>query len=271
MTDTSAGVTAVKYYLNLSDPLPKAGAVALVSVFHRESRLSPKSQGIQASEHPGVLNPSGAYGIASWNGPRQQALKEFCDTRQLPYDSLTSQLLFALSEIANRYPRTWSAIRDTGLDYGQIIPTIVREYENPKAPDPEIADATAYARALWPLVVNLSSVPPAPISIVTTAPVTQPTVVTMDPAIISLLIQVLPALINGILTGIANIHAAQTGGATTTLHGGIPATVAPSVDLGGLAPMLINELKTIAPDLFNPSTMATLIAKELAQVIPPKV
>jgi len=154
VVDTSVGVKAVQYYLGLPDPLPKAGAVALVSVFHRESALRPGGQGSQASEHPGVLNPSGAYGIASWNGPRQQALKDFCDKHQLAYDSLTSQLAFALHEIANSYPKTWAAIRDTGLNYGQIIPTIVREYENPKEPDPEIADATAYARELWPLIVD---------------------------------------------------------------------------------------------------------------------
>jgi hypothetical protein len=175
VVDTSVGVKAVQYYLGLPDPLPKVGAVALVSVFHRESNLRPGGQGTQASEHPGALNPSGAYGIASWNGPRQQALKDFCDKHQLAYDSLTSQLSFALHEIANGYPKTWAAVRDTGLSYGQIIPTIVREYENPKEPDPEIADATAYARELWPLIIDRPVVVTIPATRV--IPVAEPPVV----------------------------------------------------------------------------------------------
>jgi hypothetical protein len=164
MADITEGVRAVIFYLSLPDPLPKAGAVALVSVLYRESRLKPGSQGNQASEHGGVLNPTGAYGIASWNGPRQQALKDFCDKHipVLAYGALDSQLLFVLTEMANSYQKTWAAVRNPALSYGEIIAAIVREYENPKEPEPEIADAIAYARELWVPAIEATPTLPKP-------------------------------------------------------------------------------------------------------------
>lgn len=129
----------------LAKGIPPGGAVALPSVLYYESKLNPGSQGYQSTEHGGVLNPHGAYGIASWNGPRQAALLAYA--YRLPVDHLDTQLDFVLSEIANNYPKSWAAIRSSA-SYKSIIPIIVDEYENPKDKQKEIDAAMVIAAAL---------------------------------------------------------------------------------------------------------------------------
>lgn len=140
-------ITARDHYLGLADPLPLDGAVALCAVLYRESGLKPGSQGVQGTEHGGVLNPRGAYGIASWNGPRQGDLKDFCDKRVLPYDRLEPQLDFVLHEMAGSYPLSWAAVRSSAF-FETIIRTVVEEYERPKNPSAEISDAIRIGAAL---------------------------------------------------------------------------------------------------------------------------
>jgi Phage tail lysozyme len=140
-------ISARDHYLALLDPLPLSGAIAIASVLYRESRLDPGSQGVQATERGGVRNPHGAYGIASWNGPRQQDYTTFCDVNHLEYDNLYNQLDFVLHEMANHYPLSWAAIR-SGAAYQSIIEVVVDEYENPKDKAAEIRDAIVIADAL---------------------------------------------------------------------------------------------------------------------------
>jgi tail lysozyme len=140
-------ITARNHYLALPDPLPLNGAIAVPAVLYRESGLRPGSQGVQSTEHGGILNPNGAYGIASWNGPRQGDLKDFCDKRGLPYNTLGPQLDFVLHEMANSYPLSWAAVR-SAAQFVSIIRTIVEDYERPRDPEPEIADAIRIATAL---------------------------------------------------------------------------------------------------------------------------
>jgi len=170
----------------LAKGVPPGGAVALPSVLYYESKLNPGSQGYQSTEHGGVLNPHGAYGIASWNGPRDQskvgdplydrqaALLAYAmdgDTQHhLQVDALDTQLDFVLTEIANNYPKSWAAIRSSA-SYKSIIPIIVDEYENPKDKQKEIDAAMVIAAALAavPEPQEPQPAPPVPV-VVTTAP-----------------------------------------------------------------------------------------------------
>jgi hypothetical protein len=134
-------IFALNYYTTAKG-IPIGGAIALVSVLYYESKLNPGSQGYQPSETGGILNPHGAYGIASWNGPRQDNLLKFATEKGKAVSALDTQLDFVLTEIANGYPASWSAIRSSA-SYRTVIPILVDEYENPKDKGKEIAGATA--------------------------------------------------------------------------------------------------------------------------------
>jgi hypothetical protein len=144
----------------LSKGIQSGGAVALASVLYYESRLNPGSQGYQSTEHGGVLNPHGAYGIPSLNGPRQKDLLDYATAHNLPVDHLDTQLDFVLTEIANSYPKSWAAIRSSA-SYQSIVPIIVDEYENPRDKPKEINGALVIAAALASLPAQ--QVPPAPV------------------------------------------------------------------------------------------------------------
>jgi hypothetical protein len=155
--------------------LPKNGAVSLVSVLWVESGLKPGSQGNQPTEHGGELNRNGAFGIASWNGPvnpadignpekdRQARLNAFCKARNIPFDTLDSQLLFCLTEIANNYHGSWDAIRNVSKPISEIISELVVEYEVPKNKPAEIDRATHIASQLLQMLPATIPAPaPAP-------------------------------------------------------------------------------------------------------------
>jgi hypothetical protein len=149
---------AVSHYLGRA--LTKDVAVGLVSVLYAESALKPGSQGTQSTETPGVLNPSGAYGIASWNGPRQAALASFATKKGLDPAQLNTQLDFVLTEMANSYPKSWAAVQNPETTYSQMIDIMVRDYERPANPTAEIARAAAIAEDLMKQTIPLPAVPP---------------------------------------------------------------------------------------------------------------
>jgi Phage tail lysozyme len=135
----------------LGGPIAIGPAAGIVAVLYAESKLEIGSQGIQASETGGVLNPHGAYGVASWNGARQKALKDFAVEKgwsegqgDIP---LEIQLAFVLTECANSYPQTWSAI-EVGLDVSHFISQFVLDYERPKDVAAEAARALPLGMAL---------------------------------------------------------------------------------------------------------------------------
>ena len=169
-------ITARDYYV-VTKGIPLGAAIALVSVLYYESNLNPGSQGYQSTETPGVLNPHGAYGIASWNGPRQNTLLQFAATHNLTVSSLDTQLAFVLTEIANGYPNCWAAIRSTA-SYQAIISILVDEYEDPKNKPAEINGALAIAGPL----AALPPPQPAPPSAVPQAPSPQVPVPTTPPS-----------------------------------------------------------------------------------------
>jgi hypothetical protein len=168
MTIQTTGVKAAEFLL--SKGLSRDAAIAVCAVLWFESKLNPGPQGVQSTETPGALNPSGAYGIASWNGPRQQALADFAKVKNLPVDHLETQLWFVLNEAANKYQATWAAITSGGT-FEQIIPVFVADYENPKDHAREIEGSLAFAKELAPLV---PAEVPAPPPVVTSVPAPQP-------------------------------------------------------------------------------------------------
>jgi hypothetical protein len=143
--------------------LSRDAAVGVTCPLWYESKLNPGSQGSQSSERGGILNAMGAFGVASWNGTRQADLLAFSQKKNLPVDSLETQLWFVLNEAANKYPKTWAAITGAGT-YEEIIPVFVADYENPADHAKEIAAALEFAKELYPLVPTeapTAATPPA--------------------------------------------------------------------------------------------------------------
>lgn len=173
-------ITARDYYV-LTKGIPLGAAIALVSVLYYESHLNPGSQGYQPTEAQGqprqVLNPHGAYGIASWNGNRQGDLLDYATAHNLVVSALDTQLAFVLTEIANSYPNCWAAIRSTA-SYQGIISILVDEYEDPKNKPAEINGALAIAGPL----AALPPPQPAPPAAVPQAPAPQVPVPTTPPS-----------------------------------------------------------------------------------------
>lgn len=162
MSVPAAAVISAERYVQKG--LSKDAACAIVSVLYAgESGLNPGPQpGSAGTDRGGVLYPSGAMGIASWNGPRQQALNTFAQKKGASPWDLNTQLDFVLTECANSYPEVWKFISaNPSLPYVQIIPIFVRQYENPKNPQAEIDRALAFARELYP-AISSQPVPTTP-------------------------------------------------------------------------------------------------------------
>jgi hypothetical protein len=155
----TTGVEAATFLM--SKGLSKDAAVAITACLWYESKLNPGSQGVQPTEKGGILNPSGAYGIASWNGPRQAALSTFALKKNFQPGELHTQLWFVLNEAANSYPKTWAAISGSA-GYAEIIPVFVADYENPADHVKEIAAAMGFAKELYLLVTVAHAVTEAP-------------------------------------------------------------------------------------------------------------
>ena len=163
---TTQAQTAINYYLSLpaGRSLSKDVAVGIVSVLAVESGLNPTAVNNSGTDAGGVLNPAGAYGLAQWNGPRQQALANFATSMKLDPSALDTQLHFVLTEAANSYPKVWAAINQVGMTYQNFIPIFVAEYEVPANQPAEVAKALANAEAWYSEVPTPQPVPvPTPI------------------------------------------------------------------------------------------------------------
>ena len=151
---------AANHYI--SKGIAKVPAVGMVAVLDAgESQLNPVSENNSGTEHGGVLNPNGSYGIAQWNGSRQQDLLNFATKKGLNPADLNTQLDFVLTESWNSYPAVKDAILQPGIDLSDFITVFVEKYEVPANPSPEIARSLAEAQALLPLV-GLPTPPPSP-------------------------------------------------------------------------------------------------------------
>jgi len=153
MIAPKAAVDAFTFYTTKPDPIARIPAAGIVAVLYSgESGLNPGSQGTQATEHGGALNPNGAYGIASWNGPRQAALAAFATAKNLPVGAVETQLLFVLTEAADSYPEVWAAIQAGDKQtIGNFVTVFVQKYEVPANPTAEIDRSLPLAQALLAL------------------------------------------------------------------------------------------------------------------------
>lgn len=205
--------------------LSRHAVTAIVSVLWVESKLDPGGQGTQSSERGGALNPSGAYGIASWNGPRQEHLQAFATKHSLDVALLETQLHFVLTEMANSYPPSWKSINSNDA-YAQIIPVIVSNYENPANSAKEIASALDFANVLYDHVPDVSTVtkPAKDISIM--------------PTIESVIIQYAPQLFEALLRAVLSTH-----GVTLPAPGAVPMSGA--IDPAAIAKQIITTLEAI--------------------------
>lgn len=224
-------------YLRSPLGLTKHAAVAVVSCLWYESKLNPGSQGHQPTETPGILNPVGAYGIASWNGPRQSALSSFADRKLLHVERLETQLHFVVTECANWYPDVFKAINSKTLTYNEIIPVFVAEYENPKNHEAEIAGSKAFAAQLYDSVPD--AVPPPPP--IPTAPPQPIGEITVPPEIIFAIVTYGVPIVEAIFRALLATH-----GVTPPAPGSPPGFnpgVNPGVDIAKLAEEVVNAIK----------------------------
>jgi hypothetical protein len=241
---------AAKHFIDKG--LPVNAAVALTCVLYYESKLNPGSQGNQPTERGGVLNLHGAYGIASWNGPRQQDLSDYAMRRGIDVALLTTQQDFVLNEIANHYPRSWAIIRSSAT-VSAIIAVVVDEYEDPADKAKEISGAFAFASPLLaavkdyiPIVPGAPPIIPVPIPSIPAIPV--PTGDLQMP--IELILQLVAPLAESLVSGLLNAvltHAQQTGTVPKIPSAPLPAPTLPPIDFAALAQLIAAELARLNP------------------------
>lgn len=269
MTIPLVAQTSIQHYL--SKGISKDVAVGIVACLYYESKLNPGSQGVQHTETPGTLNPSGAYGIASWNGPRQKALADFATAKGESPGLLTTQLDFVLTECANSYPVVWAVIQNPATTYHNMITTFVDSYEVPADKPKEIAAAFDYADAWWADLATIPStrvIPPSAATPPVVVPPPAPAVITgampMDAVLLAQLAPIIEALAAGLFRALITQLSAAPGAASAGTPAATVPTVAPApLDLGSLAnalvPLLTSQLGSILP---------TLITAEVAKLNP---
>jgi hypothetical protein len=160
MALTAAEQQAMDYYTQkrqLTDQI----AAGILGVLKYESSLNPLQENNSGTDAGGVINPRGAFGLAQWNGSRQENLqlfsqKYYSNLGASPWTDFTVQLAFVLTEAAGfssgsapaGYPRFWAAITNPSVTYQDLITVMVQTYEAPANPAPEISGAGATAQQL---------------------------------------------------------------------------------------------------------------------------
>jgi hypothetical protein len=234
-------VTAAQYLIGRA--LPIEGAIAIACVLYCESKLNPGSQGTQSSERGGELNPKGAFGIASWNGPRQGHLAKFAKARGMDVNLLTTQLYFVLNECANSYPLSWAAIRSAN-PAETIIATFVADYENPLDHQAEIDRARVFAAPLraalhaQPGPIGLPPVTPDPVpwTLPPITPLPQGPTQMPTEALLALIIQIGAPIIQSIVSAVLHAHGIKPQGAPP------PVVVAPPVQPAQIDPAALEQM-----------------------------
>ena len=130
-----------------------------MSVLSVESGLNPQAENNSGTDAGGAINSKGAYGLAQWNGPRQQALQDFAAHYVMDESATNTQLAFVLTEAANSYPEFWKAIISPASMYSDVITAMVDTYERPANMQAEIAKASAIAADIY---ANYQATAPAP-------------------------------------------------------------------------------------------------------------
>jgi Phage tail lysozyme len=160
MTLTSTEQQAMDYYTQKRQLTDQVAAGILV-VLNYESKLNPLAENNTGTDAGGAINPRGAFGLAQWNGLRQNNLqlfakKYYSGLGASPWTDLTVQLAFVLTESAGfsdgtaptGYPRFWLAITNPAVTYQDLITVMVQTYEVPADPVPEISGAKTTAEQL---------------------------------------------------------------------------------------------------------------------------
>jgi hypothetical protein len=137
------------YDLLVSKGIPAGNAAVAVGVLSAESgaNLNTGAQNNSGTDASGALsNGQGAFGIASWNGSRQQDLLNFAGDAQSA-GNLQTQGNFFLSELQNKYPTVYQSLTNPGVNPTALATTLVTQYENPAATNVqgEISSAMQYA------------------------------------------------------------------------------------------------------------------------------
>jgi hypothetical protein len=146
--------------------ISKPAAVGVVSVLKVESDLNPLSENNTGSENPGAINPKGSFGLKQANGVRQQNLLNFAKKKGLNYKDAETQLWEVLNEMANDYHKTWAVVNNPASTYAEVIDVMVRDFEHPKEPDPEVAAAMKHAEEYIGYNIDVPATPvPAPVPV----------------------------------------------------------------------------------------------------------
>jgi hypothetical protein len=131
MALTNRQLEAYQYFLDAGlSPSAAAGMVGAATT-ESGSNLGSGSQGNQSTETGGVLNPNGAFGIYSWNGPRQAGLSRFAvaNPQYGSVDSLRMQVMFAASEVQNY--GAWGVLSGSTGGITDHLTAIVTDYLRP--------------------------------------------------------------------------------------------------------------------------------------------
>jgi len=245
---------AIAHYL--SKGLSKDVATGIVAVLMVESALNPVAENNSGTEIGGAINAAGSYGLAQWNGPRQQGLLNFAKAKNEPVSAINTQLDYVLTESANSYPAVWAAMRQAGITYANFIPIFVEKYENPANPTAEIASAMTHAAEFY--AYNVVASTPAPVPTPTSTPTPTPTPTsggfTLDPVILA----ALEPLFDALMSSLVKAFLAQL----PTTVGGTSTAPTPSINLDSLATSVAGA---VIPQLAT--TVQSIISTELSKLV----
>lgn len=251
-----AAANAIGHYI--SKGLSHDVATGIVAVLMVESGLNPTSENNTGTETPGSINPTGSYGLAQWNGSRQQALMAFASAKGFDYSQFNTQLDFVLTESANSYPSVWAAMRQAGMTYANFIPVFVASYENPADKAGETAKAMAYAQEFYGYTIAAVPVPTTPAPVPTAPTPSTSGAFVMDPAIVAALEPLFDALMSSLIKALLGQLPTAAGGTSTTAS----PTALPAINLQSLAASVAG---VVVPQLAT--TIQQIVSAELAKVI----
>lgn len=132
--------------------LPHSGASSLIANLSGESGpgLDPNAMNNSGTDAGGIINPKGAFGVAQWNGPRQEQLLNFSRQAGLDPSDREAQLKFTAWDLQNNYPDLWNQLKDPNSDPKANLQRIVAEYERPADVPGEVSKRAAYLSAGYP-------------------------------------------------------------------------------------------------------------------------
>ncbi len=92
--------TTIFSYLTINMDLTPAAACGIMANMYEESHYIPD-----------IANPSGAYGLCQWMGPRLTRLKNYCAQHKLDYKTVAGQVRFLNYELQTYFPNVLSHMR----------------------------------------------------------------------------------------------------------------------------------------------------------------